>query len=66
MLKKRFIAVLIISGQNVVQSVRFKHTNAIHYNAVHAIECFNKWAVDEIVILNVSREKSSKFEFLKT
>ena len=66
MLKKRFIAVLIINGQNVVQSVRFKHTNAIHYNAVHAIECFNKWAVDEIVILNVSREKSSKFEFLKT
>ena len=66
MLKKRFIAVLIINGQNVVQSVRFKHTNAIHYNAVNAIECFNKWAVDEIIILNVSRENNSKFEFLKT
>ena len=60
---KRFIAVLIINGQNVVQSVRFKHTNAIHYNAVHAIECFNKWAVDEIVILNVSRKNPLSLNF---
>ena len=42
MLKKRLTAVLIIRDGAVVQSVRFKHTNSIHYDPVHAIECFNK------------------------
>jgi len=63
MLKKRLIAVLILRDGAVVQSVRFKHTNSIHYDPVHAIECFNKWAVDEIVILNVSREAGSRAGF---
>jgi len=63
MLKKRLIAVLILRDGKVVQSVRFKHTNVIHYDAVHAMEAFNKWAVDEIVILNVSRESASRDEF---
>ncbi|MDP8568080.1 imidazole glycerol phosphate synthase subunit HisF [Methylophilus aquaticus] len=63
MLKKRLIAVLILREGKVVQSVRFKHTNVIHYDAVHAMEAFNKWAVDEIVILNVSPEPSSKTQF---
>ena len=64
MLKKRLIAVLILNGSNVVQSVRFKHTNAIHYNAIHAVDCFNKWSVDEIAIINVSRNSESKHDFL--
>lgn len=63
MLKKRLIAVLILRDGQVVQSVRFKHTNIIHYDAVHAMEAFNKWAVDEIVILNVSREAASREKF---
>jgi len=63
MLKKRLIAVLILRDGKVVQSVKFKHTNVIHYDAIHAIECFNKWAVDEIVILNVSRDKASRDQF---
>lgn len=63
MLKKRLIAVLIVNNGPVVQSVRFKHTNAIHYDAVHAIESFNKWAIDEIVILNVARSKDSRDQF---
>ncbi len=63
MLKKRLIAVLILRDGQVVQSVRFKHTNVIHSNAIHAIECFNKWAVDEIVILNVSRDAASREQF---
>jgi cyclase len=63
MLKKRLIAVLIIREGAVVQSVRFKHTNSIHYDPVHAIECFNKWAVDEIVILNVSRNGEARADF---
>ncbi|MFO1525280.1 MAG: HisA/HisF-related TIM barrel protein [Turneriella sp.] len=63
MLKKRLIAVLILRDGQVVQSVRFKHTNIIHYDAIHAIECFNKWAVDEIIILNVSRNIESRKQF---
>lgn len=65
MLKKRLIAVLILRDGQVVQSVRFKHTNVIHYDALHAIEAFNKWAVDEIVILNVSRDSSTREQFLE-
>ncbi|MCU0842014.1 MAG: HisA/HisF-related TIM barrel protein [Thiobacillaceae bacterium] len=63
MLKKRLIAVLILREGQVVQSVRFKHTNVIHYDAVHAMEAFNKWAVDEIVMLNVSRSADSRAGF---
>lgn len=63
MLKKRLVAVLILRDGHVVQSVRFKHTNAIHYDPIHAMECFNKWAVDEIVMLNVSRDAASREAF---
>lgn len=63
MLKKRLIAVLILRDGKVVQSVRFKHTNVIHSDAIHAIKCFNKWAVDEIVMLNVSRDAASREQF---
>lgn len=65
MLKKRLIAVLILRDGQVVQSVRFKHTNVIHYDPVHAVECFNKWAVDEIVMLNVSPAADSRQGFLE-
>lgn len=64
MLKKRLIAVLILRDGQVVQSVKFKHTNVIHYDPIHAIECFNKWAVDEIVMLNVSPSADSREGFL--
>jgi len=63
MRKTRLIAVLVVRDGQVVQSVRFKHTNVIHYDPVHAMECFNKWAVDEIVILNVSRDAESRDKF---
>lgn len=63
MRKIRLIAVLVVRDGQVVQSVRFKHTNVIHYDPVHAMECFNKWAVDEIVILNVSRDAESRDKF---
>jgi cyclase len=64
-LKTRLIAVLILRDGRVVQSVRFKHTNAIHYDPIHAMECFNKWAIDEIVVLNVSRDGASRGEFAR-
>lgn len=63
MLKKRLVAVLILRDGKVVQSVRFKHTNVIHYDPVHAVEAFNKWAVDELVLLNVSGTADSRALF---
>jgi len=66
MLKKRLIAVLILRDGQVVQSIRFKHTNVIHYDPVHAMEAFNKWSVDEIVLLNVSRGAESREGFAQS
>lgn len=66
MLKKRLITSLIIDEKVVVQSINFELTNIIHTDPAIAIEYFNKWSVDEIIILNVSREESSKKKFLKT
>jgi cyclase len=65
MLKHRLIAVIIMRNGQVVQSVRFKHTNVIHYDLVHAIEAFNRWSVDEIVLLNVDREPDGRQRFLE-
>lgn len=64
MLKHRVIAVIIVRDGKVVQSVQFKHTNVIHYDAYHAIEAFNRWAVDEILVLNVSKQSESQKQFL--
>lgn len=65
MLKKRLIAVVIVRDGQVVQSVKFKHTNVIHSDAIHAIESFNRWCVDEIVLINVSKSHDSKPQFLE-
>ena len=65
MLKKRLVAVIIVRQGQVVQSVQFKHTNVIHYDAVHAIEAFNSWDVDEMVLLNVSRKPETRDGFLR-
>jgi len=64
MLKNRLIAVILVRDGRVVQSVKFKHTNVIHSDPIHAIESFNKWAIDEIVVLNVSRDDSNKEYFV--
>ena len=65
MLKHRLIAVIIIRDGQVVQSEKFKHTNVIHYDAFHAVEAFNNWSVDEILLLNVSKNHSSQKKFLE-
>ena len=65
MLKHRLVAVIIVREDQVVQSVRFKHTNVIHYDAIHAVEAFNAWDIDELVLLNVSRNAESREIFLK-
>lgn len=63
MLKKRLVPVLILRDGRVVQSVQFKHTNVIHWNPATAVDFFNTWAVDEIVLLDVSRDLTQRERF---
>jgi cyclase len=63
MLKRRLIPVLILRDAMVVQSVQFKHTNVIHWKPLIAVDFFNKWAVDEIVVLDVTRNKKKRQKF---
>jgi cyclase len=63
MVKKRLIAVLIVRDGQVVQSVKFRHTNVIHYDPIHAVDCFSQWDIDELVILNVSQSAESAGAF---
>ncbi len=63
MLKKRLIPVLILRDGTVVRSVNFKHTNVIHWKPSTAVDFFNKWAVDEIVLLDVSRDRTNRQKF---
>jgi len=62
-LKHRLIAVVIVADGRVVQSESFKHTNVIHYDAYHAVEAFNRWSVDEIIVINVSRDIKTQNSF---
>jgi cyclase len=65
MLKHRLIAILILRKGQVVQSVRFQHTNVIHYDPTHAVKAFNRWAVDEIAVINVDREPEGRDVFVE-
>jgi cyclase len=62
-LKKRLIPTLVLRDGTVVRSVNFKHTNVIHWKPLTAVDFFNKWAVDEIVLLDVSRDRSQRERF---
>jgi len=62
-LKRRLIPVLILREGMVVQSVQFKHTNVIHWKPLTAVDFFNRWAVDEIVVLDVTRNKNKRQQF---
>jgi len=63
MLKKRLIPSLLVRDGRIVQSVQFRHTNVIG-NVITAVDFFNGWAVDEILILDVSRDHTGRDEFL--
>ncbi len=64
MLKHRLIPNIILNNGNIVQSVNFKHTNVIG-NAITAVDFFNSWAVDEIIVLDVSRTSDYRTSFHK-
>jgi len=51
--KHRLIATLLLDSGNVVQTRQFKRTNMVG-SAFTAVDFFNGWTVDEIVILEIS------------
>jgi len=53
MTKNRLIASLLVYNGNVVQTRKFKRTNMVG-NAFTAVDFFNGWTVDEIVVLEIS------------
>ncbi len=63
MVKRRLIGAIIVRDGTVVQSTQFRHTNIIHSDAIYAVETFSQWSVDEIILLNVSRDSESRAEF---
>lgn len=48
----------------IVQSVNFQHTNFVG-DAFTAVDFFNTWAIDEIVILDVSRDAKKRDLYYK-
>ncbi len=63
MLKQRLIPILILRDGLVVQSVQFKHTNVLHWKPATAVDFFDRWAADEIVVLDVSRNQQQRQKF---
>jgi imidazole glycerol-phosphate synthase subunit HisF len=61
-LKKRLIACLLWNDGNIVQSIGFRHTNAVG-NAFTSVEFFTTWAIDEIVILDVTKGNHDRNNF---
>jgi cyclase len=63
MLKRRMIVSLLWRKMGLVQSRGFTHTNVVGDPKV-AIEFFNAWDADEIVLLNVERNDEAMDQFL--
>jgi len=63
MLKRRMVVSLLWRKVGIVQSRGFVHTNVVG-DAKVAIECFNAWDADEIILLNVERDDASMQAFL--
>lgn len=64
MIKNRLIACLLWRDGLIVQSVNFNHTNFVG-DALTAVDFFNTWAIDEIIILDVSRDLKKRNLFFQ-
>ncbi len=62
MLKARLIACLLWRDSWLIQSKNFKHTNSVG-SAMTAIDFFNTWAIDEIILLDVTRNQENRAKF---
>lgn len=65
MVRKRLAVSLLWRNGTIVQSIGFRHTNVVGDPKV-AIEFFNAWDADEILLLNVTREDAGRERFLAT
>lgn len=65
MVKRRLIATLLVHQGQIVQTRKFKRTNPVGY-AFTAVDFFNGWAVDEIMVLEISYNESYMDEFIET
>ncbi len=64
MLCNRLIACIIVADGMVVQSKQFKHTNVVG-NAETATDFFTMWAVDELIVVDASRNLDNRPRFLR-
>ncbi len=64
MVKKRLIPTLLVRHGRIIQSRGFRHTNVIG-NAFTAVDFFNAWAVDEIIILDISPDQEFRPRFME-
>jgi cyclase len=55
--KHRLIATLLLDCGNIVQTRLFRRTNMVG-NALTAVDFFNAWTVDEIIVLDISPDAS--------
>ncbi len=58
MLKKRLIPVILVRDGMLVQSIGFKRYLPIGKPKI-AVEFFNRWDVDEIIVLDISRNRGT-------
>lgn len=65
MVRKRLVVNLLWRRGVIVQSIAFKHTNVVGDPKV-AIEFFNAWDADEIVLLDVTREDTQQDRFVSS
>ena len=63
--KHRLIATLLVNNGVIVQTRRFKRTNMVG-NAFTAVDFFNTWSVDEIMVLDISYTKDWVDRFVET
>lgn len=62
--KYRLIAALLVANGIVVQTRQFKRTNMVG-NAFTAVDFFNAWAVDEIMVLDISASTEFREPFIE-
>lgn len=63
MVKNRLIATLLVNNGVVVQTRCFKRTNMVG-NAFTAVDFFNSWSVDEIIVLDITDSMGPSENFI--
>jgi imidazole glycerol-phosphate synthase subunit HisF len=64
MIKRRLIATLLVDKGDIVQTRKFRRTNMVG-SAFTAVEFFNAWSVDEIIVVEISSTPDRVEEFVE-